>query len=57
MTVEDSLFQHNYTGFNGGGVTHDLVQTVRPQGAKVDIGAYEAMATSGYKTYLPLTQK
>ena len=39
------------------GVTHDLVQTVRPQGAKVDIGAYEAMATSGYKTYLPLTQK
>jgi hypothetical protein len=39
------------------GVTHDLVQTVRPQGAKMDIGAYEAMATSGYKTYLPLTQK
>jgi uncharacterized repeat protein (TIGR01451 family) len=39
------------------GVTHDLVQTVRPQGAKVDIGAYEAMATSEYMTYLPLTQK
>ena len=39
------------------GVTHDLDRVARPQGANVDIGAYEAMVTSEYRTYLPLTQK
>lgn len=38
------------------GVAHDLAQTVRPQGANVDIGAYEA-TTMPVSLYLPLVNK
>lgn len=42
------------------GVPHDLEQTARPQGAGVDIGAYEAPATDfvvQQRLYLPLLEK
>lgn len=39
------------------GVAHDLAQTVRPQGAGFDIGAYESTAATEYKIHLPMIRR
>jgi uncharacterized repeat protein (TIGR01451 family) len=60
VTADDYHLTANSPAVDAGmdlGVTHDLDQVARPQGAGVDIGAYESMATSEYKIHLPLMRK